>query len=134
MTLKRLFGALTAVNATALMLVTLPATPAVAAGGTPPMVYVTNYFDNTVTPINTSSNAAGTPVGVGTAPASVAITPDGRTAYVYNFQAGTVTPIALATNTAGAPISVGTAFTPQSGDPAFPHIRVTPDGSTVYVV
>ena len=41
------------------------------------------------------------------APASIAITPDGKTAYVSNAGSGTVTPISTATNTPGTPIPVG---------------------------
>jgi YVTN family beta-propeller protein len=41
---------------------------------------VGNYNDDTVTPINLVTNTAGTPIPVGGAPTSIAITPDGSTA------------------------------------------------------
>ena len=79
---------------------------------------------STVTPIDTATGTAGTPITVGSAPYAIAITPDGATAYVTNTGNGTVTPIATATNTAGTPIPVG----------ARPFgIAITPDGATAYV-
>ncbi len=78
----------------------------------------------TVTPIDTATNTAGTPITVGTYPRVIAITPDGKTAYVVNIDAGTVIPIATATNTAAAPITVGSQ--PFA-------IAITPDGKTAYV-
>ena len=50
-----------------------------------PTVYVTNFNDNTVTPIGTATNTPGTPIPVGQEPLGVAITPDGKTAYVANI-------------------------------------------------
>ena len=86
--------------------------------------YVTNNGDGTVTPINTSTDTAGTPITVGTWPDAVAITPDGSTAYVANNGDDTVTPIDTATDTAGTPIAVGS-------EPI--AVAITPDGSTAYV-
>jgi YVTN family beta-propeller protein len=89
-------------------------------------VYVANTGDGTVTPIDTATNTAGTPIPAGTAPWGIAITPDGKTAYVTNNTSpvGSVTPIDLATNTAGTPIPIGR-------DPR--GIAITPDGTTAYV-
>ena len=97
------------------------AAPAWAA--TSHTAYVVNV-GGTVTPIDTSTNTAGTPIVVGSGPEGVAITPDGKTAYVANMGLGSVTPIDTSTNTAGTPIAVG------SGPDA---IAITPDGKTAYV-
>ncbi len=69
--------------------------------------YVANANSNTVTPIDTATNTAVTPIWPVTNPVGVAITPDGKTAYVTNSASNAVTPIATATNTAGTPIAVG---------------------------
>ena len=81
---------------------------------------------DTVTPIRTATNTAGTAikVGSGNGPHAIAITPDGKTAYVVN-PLGTVTPIRTATNTAGKAIKV----TGLLGG-----IAITPDGKTAYVL
>jgi YVTN family beta-propeller protein len=86
--------------------------------------YVTNRISDSVTPIDTATNTAGTAIAVGSNPAAVAITPDGKTAYVANDSSGSVTPIDTATNTAGTAIAVG------SGPSA---VAITPDGQTAYV-
>ncbi len=86
--------------------------------------YVANSGDNTVTPISTATNTAGTPIPVGANPQAIAVTPDGATVYVANSGDNTVTPISTATNTAGTPVPVGA--NPQG-------IAVTPDGATAYV-
>ena len=78
-----------------------------------------------MTPIDTATNAPGTPIPVGSSPSAIAITPDGMTAYVANSNVATVTPIDLTTNTPGTPIAVG--INPEV-------IAITPDGTTVYVV
>jgi YVTN family beta-propeller protein len=76
----------------------------------------------TVIPIDTATNTAGTPIPIGTGPpgggpATIAITPDGKTAYVLNYLSATVTPISTRTNTTGPTIPVGT----------YPHvIAITP--------
>jgi YVTN family beta-propeller protein len=86
--------------------------------------YVANQHGNSVTPIDTATNTAGTAIPVGTEPGFIAITPDGKTAYVADFNSNNVTPITTATNTPGTPIAVGT----------FPSaIAITPDGRTAYV-
>jgi YVTN family beta-propeller protein len=78
--------------------------------------YVTNYDSNTVSVINTATNAViGSPIAVGSGPWRIAITPDGTRAYVGNLDA-TVTVINTVTNTVARTISVqalGFAFTPD---------------------
>jgi YVTN family beta-propeller protein len=86
--------------------------------------YVANFSSNSVTPIDTATNTAETPIAVGTNPFGIAITPDGATAYVTNNGSSSVTPIDTATNTAETPIAVGS-------DPV--AIAITPDGATAYV-
>jgi YVTN family beta-propeller protein len=86
--------------------------------------YVGNYGANTVTPVNTATNAAGTAIPVGTKPFAIAITPDSKTAYVANFGSNSITPINTANNAAGSAIAVGSS---PSG------IAITPDGKTAYV-
>jgi YVTN family beta-propeller protein len=86
--------------------------------------YIANLIDGTVTPVNTATDTAGTPIPVGTNPYGVAITPDGTTAYVTNSGDNTVTPITTATNTPGTPIPVGNGPI---------GIAITPNGKTAYV-
>jgi YVTN family beta-propeller protein len=89
-----------------------------------PTAYVANEGDKTVTPIDTATKAAGSPITVGNYPYAIAITPDGSTAYVANEGGNTVTAIDTATDTAGSTIAVGN----------YPDgIAITPDGSTAYV-
>jgi signal peptidase I len=94
-----------------------------ATATVPYTAYVGNLGSNTITPINTGTNAAASTIAT-TSPSAIAITPDGTKAYVANSTAGTVTPITLATKTAGTAITVGT--TPSA-------IAITPDGTKAYV-
>jgi serine/threonine-protein kinase len=91
----------------------------------PSTAYVTNYGDDTVTPIDVATGSAGTPIKGVNNPGPIATTPDGKTAYVANYDGKTVTPIDLATGSVGTPIQVG-------NDPE--AIAITPDGKTAYVV
>ncbi len=97
----RTIAALVATTAGALV-------PSAMAQAAPvPTAYVTNFASGTVTPINTVTNTARSPVTLGGAPNALAITPDGATAYVSDYGSGTVTPITIATNRAGHSITVG---------------------------
>ena len=87
--------------------------------------YVANYASGTVTPINTATNKASSPITVGDEPVAIALTPNGKTAMVVNEGSDTVTPIHTATNVAGPAISVGDE--PDA-------IGITPNGKTAYVV
>jgi YVTN family beta-propeller protein len=100
----------------------LLASPAEAA----PFAYVVNNGDNTVSVIDTATNAVvGTPIPVGGLPNGVAITPDGTHAYVANAGGNTVSVIDTATNTVeAATIAVGES--PVA-------VAVTPDGKHAYV-
>jgi DNA-binding beta-propeller fold protein YncE len=99
--------------------------------------YVVDGFDaattptsapGTITPVNLSEGVAGKPIRVGTNPASMAISPDGRVAYVANSNAvtgkpTTITPIDLETNTPERAIPV-----------AARAIAVTSNGQTALAV
>jgi len=100
-------------------------------------VYVTNFgidkvlnplFDgeegNTVSVINVGSNKVVATVTVGTLPAGVAITPDGKHAYVTNRRDGTVSVIDTETHTELTTV-------PVQYHPA--NVAITPDGSRAYV-
>jgi YVTN family beta-propeller protein len=83
----------------------------------------------TVSVIDTSTNAVGAPITVGTYPLQVAITPDGNRAYVTNYYSYTVSvidtnPSDTAYNTVVGTIPVG--YLPVG-------IAITPDGSRAYV-
>ena len=78
-----------------------------------------------MTPIDTATNAPGTPIPVGSRSRSPSPSPlTGRPPTSINCNVGTVTPIDLTTNTPGTPITVGT--NPDG-------FAITPDGTTVYV-
>ena len=103
------------------------ATPAYASSLNGTTAYVANFVSNSVTPIDTTNNTAGTPIPVGLEPEAIAITPNGATAYVANYGSGTVTPIDTANNTAGTPIIITAGSGPDT-------IAITPNGATAYVV
>ena len=87
--------------------------------------FVANYGSANVTPVSLATGKAGRAIRVGSRPAAIAVTPDGRTAYAVNSGSATVTPIATRTRKPGRPIRVGSG--PQA-------IAITPDGRTAYVV
>jgi hypothetical protein len=74
-----------------------------ARGSSPPTAWVANYGSATVTPVNLASRKAGKAIPVGTDPAAVVVTPDGRTVYVANEGSTTVTSIDTATRRPGPP-------------------------------
>ncbi len=76
--------------------------------------------------IDTETNQVlGTPIGVGTTPIPIAITPDGKRAYVANYEENSVSVIDTETNAViGSPIKVG--IEPWG-------IAITPDGKDAYV-
>jgi YVTN family beta-propeller protein len=103
--------------------------PAAATTPSAWTAYVVSYDDDAVIPVNTATDAVGSPITVGSGPSAIAITPNATTAYVTdegttNTAPGFVTPIDLLTNTPGTPIPVG------SGPGA---IAITPNGLTAYV-
>ena len=88
-------------------------------------VYAANLFSNSVSVIDTGSNAVvGTPIPAGISPGPIAITPDGKDAYVTNAAGSNVSVIDTATNSVVAQVPVGTS--PQG-------VAITPDGKHAYV-
>ncbi|MGN6167974.1 MAG: alkaline phosphatase family protein [Solirubrobacteraceae bacterium] len=87
--------------------------------------FVANYGSANVTPVSLATGKAGRAIQVGSRPAAIAVTPNGRTAYAVNSGSATVTPITTRTKKAGRPIRVG------SGPRA---IAITPDGRRAYIV
>ncbi len=80
-----------------------------------------------VIPVSTSTYRPGTPIKVASIlPATMVITPNGKTLYVGDWDTGTVTPIRTAANTAGRPINTG-------ANPYAVAMAVTPNSKTVYV-
>ena len=100
-----------------------------AAAGTTPMgasatnAYVANLGSGSVTPIDTATNTAGTPIPVGLDPYFMASTPNGKTLYVVS--SARVTAISTATGKVKAVI--------RDIDEPGP-IAITPNGRTAYVV
>jgi len=86
--------------------------------------YVANAGSNTVSVIDTGTNAVVATISVGSGPEGVAITPDGNYAYVTNSGSNTVSVIYTGTNAVVATISVGTG--PLG-------VAITPDGNYAYV-
>src|ERR1700724_3193693 len=70
--------------------------------------YIANGGSNTVSVIDTETNTVvGSPLSVGSQPAGVAVTPDGKYAYVTNNGSNTVSIIDIATNTGIGSITLG---------------------------
>jgi len=87
--------------------------------------YVPNYGSQSVSVIDTDTNAVVATIPVGNNPSSAAITPDGRTVYVTEAGDNDVIRIKTATNEAvGEPIPVG-------ANPI--GIAITPDGKKALV-
>jgi DNA-binding beta-propeller fold protein YncE len=79
-----------------------------------------------ITPINTTTNTAGTPIAMSN-PRALAMGPDGRTLYVLNMSSsgGFLVPIATGTGKVGKAIPVGNVQVAA--------IAITPDGQTAYL-
>jgi YVTN family beta-propeller protein len=86
--------------------------------------YVTDYGNNIVEEIDTSTNTGVTTVTVGSNPQGVAVVPSGIIAYVTNASSNTVSAIFTGNNTIVGTIPVGT-------NPI--GVSVTPDGKHVFV-
>jgi YVTN family beta-propeller protein len=108
-----------AVIATAHVLVTV-AKP----GELIPTAYVSNYSDNTVTPVDRRTGTAGPTIPVGSGPDGVAVTPDGSQVFVANNNSNNVTVIDTSDNQVTATVPVGSVAA---------DVAVTPDGTTVWV-
>ena len=130
---RRVAGAAAILAVAAAVVLTVPAVtgirsiPVPATGTIPATVWVANTGGQEwVTPISTTTNQAGRPIGLGRSIGGVAeaATPNGKMVYVVTLSTNRVTPISTATNTAGKPIKVGKE--PDA-------IAITPDGRTAYV-
>ncbi|MDH6114518.1 putative alpha-1,2-mannosidase [Kitasatospora sp. MAP12-15] len=91
-------------------------------GQTIPTAYVSNYSDNTVTPVDTRTRNAGPPITVGNGPDGMA-TADGRL-FVANNNTNDVTVVDLTSNAVTATVKVGTTAA---------DVAPTPDQKTVWV-
>jgi YVTN family beta-propeller protein len=88
------------------------------------LAYVTNRADNTVSVIDTSSNAVTATIPVGSSPQAVAVNPAGTLAYVTNVNDDTVSLISTSRNTVTATIGVGLGPT---------AVAINPAGTLAYV-
>jgi predicted alpha-1,2-mannosidase len=95
-----------------------------APGESIPTAYVSDYSDDSVTPISLRTDAAGPAIPVGSGPDGEVVTPDGRELFVANNNSDNVTVINTATNEVTATIPVGRVAA---------DVAVTPDGKTVWV-
>jgi len=86
--------------------------------------YVPDYSANTVTVVNTTTNAIVTKISVGNQPQGVSVSPDGTRVYITNWASGSVSVINTATNTVIATIPIAGGGW---------GLVVSPDGSRVYV-
>jgi predicted alpha-1,2-mannosidase len=87
-----------------------------------PTAYVSNYSDNTVTPVDTTTDTAGPPIPVGSGPDGMIVT--GGDLFVANNNSNNVTVIDTATNAVIKTIPVGGVAA---------DVAATPDGKTVWV-
>jgi YVTN family beta-propeller protein len=102
------------------MLAGLSTWPAEAA----PFTYVTSLADDTVSVLDTATNAVSTIPLPHAGPCGVALAPDGKRAYVANNRIDTVSVIETTNNTVAATVSVG---------PGPAGIAIAPDGEHAYV-
>ena len=103
---------------------TLTAAPS-AAQGPPHQAYVANRNANTVSVIDTATNAVAATLAVGTSPEEVAISGDGTRAYVINTGSHSLSVIDTAAQAVIATIALGDE---PSG------LAVSPAGDRVYVL
>jgi predicted alpha-1,2-mannosidase len=87
-----------------------------------PTAYVSNYSDNTVTPVDTRTNTAGPPIPVGSGPDGMTVA--GGNLFVANNNSNDVTVIDTTTNAVIKTIPVGSVAA---------DVAATPDGKTVWV-
>ncbi|HEX9335621.1 MAG TPA: GH92 family glycosyl hydrolase, partial [Pseudonocardiaceae bacterium] len=89
-----------------------------------PTAYVSNFSDNTVTPVDRRTGTAGPTVPVGSGPDGVVVTPDGSQVFVANNNSDNVTVIDTSDNHVITTVPVGSVAA---------DLAVTPDGKTVWV-
>lgn len=88
-------------------------------------VYITNYTDNTISVIDTSTDNITATITAGGGPRQVAVMPDASKVYVCNYGGNNVSVINTSSNTIVATITVNNA----QG-----VIAITPDGKTAYTI
>ncbi|MBR7828909.1 GH92 family glycosyl hydrolase [Actinospica sp. MGRD01-02] len=93
-----------------------------AAGESIPTAYVSNYSDNTVTPVDTRTHNAGPAIPVGGGPDGMVVA--GGKLFVANNNTNDVTVIDTSTNAVVATVPVGSVAA---------DVAATPDGKTVWV-
>ncbi|HWG28664.1 GH92 family glycosyl hydrolase [Actinospica sp.] len=93
-----------------------------AAGESIPTAYVSNYSDNTVTPVDTRTHNAGPAIPVGGGPDGMIVA--GGKLFVANNNTNNVTVIDTSTNAVLANVPVGSVAA---------DVAATPDGKTVWV-
>jgi predicted alpha-1,2-mannosidase len=93
-----------------------------AAGESIPTAYISNYSDNTVTPVDTRTHNAGPAIPVGGGPDGMIVA--GGKLFVANNNTNNVTVIDTSTNAVVATVPVGSVAA---------DVAATPDGKTVWV-
>ncbi len=88
--------------------------------------YVSNYYDNTVSVIDTNTNTVIKTISVGASPYNLTASPDGTRVYVANVNANTVSVIDTNKNTVADTITLHAVSRVWD-------VAVSPDGSRVYV-
>src|SRR5215217_2673098 len=116
---KQFFGTIRTITL-ALFLIILGANAALAQT----KGYVTNADDNTVSVIDTATQAVVATVPVGGFPRGLAVTPNGAFVYVANLNDNSVSVISAATSTV-------TATVPAGAGPF--DVAITPNSAFVYV-
>jgi predicted alpha-1,2-mannosidase len=92
--------------------------------GHPAQAYVSNYSDNTVTPVDTVTDTAGAPIATGSGPDGVVVLPNNSEAYVANNNTNDVTVISTADNHVITTIPVGSIAA---------DVAASADSTTVWV-
>lgn len=114
--------ALYAVTIVGLIATLLPSSRA----GAEPVVYVTDFANDSVVVIDTATDTVITSIDIGSVGQGIAFTPDGDTAYVP-MDSGDIAVIDVASNTVLTNIFSGSTVLGLGG------IAITPDGTTAYV-
>jgi predicted alpha-1,2-mannosidase len=92
--------------------------------GHPAQAYVSNYSDNTVTPVDIVTDTAGAPIPTGSGPDGVVVLPNNSEVYVANNNTNDVTVISTADNHVITTIPVGSIAA---------DVIASADSSTVWV-
>src|SRR5439155_2477337 len=108
------------------------ASPLVAAWSAPgptipdPTIYVTNQLDNTLSVIDGSNYKVVATVPVGTSPAGVAVSPDGRYAYIAEGGDDAVSVFDIGTRTIATTVALPAGSSPRG-------VALSPGGEFLYV-